>query len=62
MSGLALFNKVCVCVCVCVCVVSSDSRKTQMQLLEEEAMITELVELVSKRDALLWKLDEEKKL
>ena len=35
--------------------------KTEMERIEEEAMISELVELVEKRDKLLWALDEEKK-
>lgn len=33
-----------------------------MERLEEEAMISELVELVEKRDALLWALHLEKTL
>ena len=39
-----------------------DSLKTEMERLEEEAMIGELVELVEKRDALLWALHLEKTL
>lgn len=39
-----------------------DSLKTEMERLEEEAMISELVELVEKRDALLWALHLEKTL
>ena len=39
-----------------------DSRKTEMERLEEEAMINELVELVEKRDKLLWALHTEKTL
>lgn len=39
-----------------------DAGKTDMQRLEEEAMINELVELVEKRDRLLWDLHLEKTL
>lgn len=39
-----------------------DSEKTDLQRLEEEAMINELVELVEKRDQLLWALHMEKTL
>ena len=39
-----------------------DSEKTDLQRLEEEAMINELVELVEKRDRLLWALHVEKTL
>ena len=39
-----------------------DARKTEMERLEEEAMISELVELVEKRDQLLWALHLEKTL
>ena len=39
-----------------------DSLKTEMERIEEEAMIGELVELVEKRDALLWALHLEKTL
>ena len=49
----------CVCVCVCVCV-CTDSLKSAVERLEEEAMISELVELVEKRDKLLWTLHFEK--
>lgn len=37
-----------------------DSLKTELERLEEEAMISELVELVEKRDELLWALHMEK--
>jgi len=37
-----------------------DSLKTEVERLEEEAMITELVDLVEKRDKLLWNLHLEK--
>lgn len=37
-----------------------DSHKTELEKLEEEAMILELVELVEKRDKLLWELHVEK--
>ena len=39
-----------------------DSEKTNLQRLEEEAMINELVELVEKRDNLLWALHTQKTL
>ena len=39
-----------------------DSLKTELERLEEEAMIAELVELVEKRDELLWALHMEKTL
>ena len=39
-----------------------DTGKTDLQRLEEEAMINELVELVEKRDQLLWALHLEKTL
>ncbi len=42
-----------------VCVVV-DSKKTEMDRIKDEAMIAELVELVEKRNKLLWDLDEEK--
>ena len=45
---------------VCVCVL--DSKKTEMDRIKDEAMIAELVELVEKRNKLLWDLDEEKQL
>lgn len=46
------------------CVTSdlTDSHKSEMEKLEEEAMISELVELVEKRDKLLWTLHLEKTL
>lgn len=37
-----------------------DGLKTELEKLEEEAMISELVELVEKRDKLLWTLHFEK--
>ena len=37
-----------------------DSKKTEVERVEEEAMISELVELVEKRDKLMWALHEEK--
>ena len=39
-----------------------DSLKTELEKMEEDAMITELVELVEKRDKLLWTLHLEKTL
>lgn len=39
-----------------------DTGKTDIQRLEEEAMINELVELVERRDQLLWALHLEKTL
>lgn len=39
-----------------------DSLKTQLEQLEEEALISELVELVEKRDKLLWQFHIEKTL
>ena len=38
----------------------ADNLKTEVERLEEEAMISELVELVKERDQLLWELDENK--
>ena len=38
----------------------TDNLKTEVERLEEEAMISELVELVKERDRLLWELDENK--
>ena len=38
----------------------SDSLKSDLEKLEEEAMINELVELVERRDQLLWALHLEK--
>lgn len=40
----------------------SDSKKSEMELLEEDAMVSELVELVEKRNKLVWDLHEEKQL
>ena len=40
----------------------ADSLKTEVERLEEEAMISELVELVERRDKLLWTLHLEKTL
>ena len=37
-----------------------DAEKTEEERVEEEAMISELVELVEKRDRLLWGLHLEK--
>ena len=37
-----------------------DSLKSELEKLEEEAMINELVELVERRDQLLWALHLEK--
>ena len=37
-----------------------DTGKTEMERLEEEAMISELVDLVERRDKLLWALHMEK--
>ena len=37
-----------------------DAEKTEEERVEEEAMISELVELVEKRDRLLWDLHLEK--
>ncbi len=42
---------------LCLCV---DSLKSELEKLEEEAMINELVELVERRDELLWALHFEK--
>lgn len=39
-----------------------EAGKTDLQRLEEEAMISELVELVERRDQLLWALHTEKTL
>ena len=39
-----------------------DSKKTEVERVEEEAMISELVELVEKRDKLMWALHEVYKL
>ena len=39
-----------------------DAGKTEMERLEEEAMISELVDLVERRDKLLWALHFEKTL
>ena len=39
-----------------------DTEKTDVQWLEEEAMVNELVELVEKRDQLLWALHLDKTL
>ena len=39
-----------------------DTGKSEMERLEEEAMINELVELVERRDQLLWALHLEKTL
>ena len=39
-----------------------DAGKSDMERLEEEAMINELVELVERRDQLLWALHYEKTL
>ena len=52
------------CCLLCSCVNSdlTDSHKSEMEKLEEEAMISELVELVEKRDKLLWTLHLEKTL
>jgi hypothetical protein len=37
-----------------------DSLKSELERLEEEAMISELIELVERRDQLLWALHLEK--
>ena len=37
-----------------------DSLKTELERVEEEAMMEELVELVMMRDRLLWQLDDTK--
>jgi len=44
------------------CVHVLDSKKTEMEQIKDEAMIAELVELVEKRNKLLWDLDKEKQL
>ena len=38
----------------------ADSKKTEMERVEEDAMVNELVELVEKRNKLVWDLHEEK--
>ncbi len=44
----------------CVISVCTESLKSEVERLEEETMISELVELVEKRDKLLWTLHFEK--
>lgn len=42
--------------------VHTDSLKTEVEKLEEDAMVSELVELVEKRNKLVWDLHEEKQM
>ncbi len=41
---------------------NAESLKTEMEKLEEDAMVSELVELVEKRNKLVWDLHEEKQM